>query len=231
MTVGAASIEHRVNAHRARRVALAPTLRFVLTSSFWLVMAVGTGLIVYNSLPYFTLSREIDFLVEKGRLWDQAAWRVCFYLHVGGGVICLVSALTQFSRVILRRVTTVHRHAGRIYGAAVLLLVAPAGAYLSVYAKGGFWGRSGFALLAVSLFYTTWLGVREASNRNYRAHARWMIRSYVMAASAVSFRVFYLALYALGIPNEYVLGIWLSWSVNLAAGEAVIHLSTKGRTS
>ena len=116
----------------------------------------------------------------------------------------------------------VHRVLGYAYVISVLGLVVPAGLYMSLYAKGGFWGRFGFLAIGFTLLYTTWRGFERVRNRDFKNHKAWMIRSYAMAASAISFRVFYLGLYALEIPNEYVLGIWMSFLVNAAIAECFI---------
>ena len=189
---------------------------------YWGTMTALSALLIYNALPFFSFADDVPFLLEKGHLVQQPVWRIGFYLHVAGGVVCLLAALPLFSRTLLRRVPKVHRVLGYAYVISVLGLVVPAGLYMSLYAKGGFWGRFGFLAIGFTLLYTTWRGFERVRARDFVNHKAWMIRSYAMAASAISFRVFYLGLYALEIPNEYVLGIWMSFLVNAAVAECLI---------
>ena len=126
-----------------------------------------------------------------------------------------------------------HRALGWTYVVSILVGVVPPGLYLAIYARGGFAGRFGFVVLGTALLYTTWRGMELVRRRDFRGHVPWMLRSYAMAASAVSFRVFYLALDALGFDaldsdGEYVLAIWSSFFVNLLLAECVIALRQKG---
>jgi hypothetical protein len=52
-----------------------------------------------------------------------------------------------------------------------------------------------------------------------------MIRSYSLALSAVSFRVFQTALFRAGMADEpnYILSLWLSLAASLVAGEAFVR--------
>ena len=66
--------------------------------------------------------------------------------------------------------------------------------------------------------------------RDFRGHVDWMIRSYAMAASALTFRVFYVLLYLARVDGEYVIAIWLSFAVNLLAAELLILRRRTGVT-
>ncbi len=193
-----------------------------------LFFAASTALVVVNTLPYYTFSDDIPFFLEKAVVYPSVLWRVAFYVHITGGVICLVAALPQFSKTLLRRAPRLHRFLGWTYVLSVLVLVAPPGLYLAIFAKGGMAGRFGFIVLGAALFYTTWRGLEHVRSRDFRGHAAWMVRSYAMAASALTFRVFYLAFYAAGVGSEYVTAIWLSFFVNLFAAELLIFRQRKG---
>lgn len=203
------------------------TLRRITTEGWrtvwWGSMSALTLLLVHNALPFFHFRTDEPFLLEKGVLVESPIWLPLFYVHVAGGILCLLSALPQFSRTLLRRAPRVHRALGWTYVVSTLGLVVPAGLYMALYAKGGFAGRFGFLAIGFTLLYTTWRGVQRVRARDFKRHIAWMLRSYAMAASAITFRVFYLALYALEIPGEYVLGIWMSFLVNAAVAEWLVH--------
>ena len=94
---------------------------------------------------------------------------------------------------------------------------------MSFFAKGGILGVVGFLLNGVLLFIPTVLGVRSILARNITAHRRWMIRSYAMAATAISFRVLHLVFAWFSAQHAYVAGIWGSVIVNALLAEFIIR--------
>lgn len=205
-------------------------VRWVVRTGLWVPAALLSGLIVWNTLPYFSSPASQDFLLERPALTAQPVWRIAFFVHIAGGIVCVLSALGQFSMALLRRAPIIHRVAGRTYGVAVLALLVPSGAYLSLHAKGGLSGQLGFGVLTIWTGITTWMGIRTALQRRIRAHKEWMVRSYAMIATAMSFRVLYLALYAAEVPHHYIRAVWLSFLLNLLVGEWVVTSMRKGAT-
>jgi hypothetical protein len=205
----------------------APALR----SSRWLLGAAGvvtlllTGLIVLNTLPYYSFRTGFAFLAEKGPLAHVSWWRACFYTHITGGLVCLVIGPFMLWSGWLGRLPAAHRLLGRVYALAVLGWAGPAGLVLSTTSKGGLSGRGCFLLLCVLWVGATILGIRSILARRVADHRRWMVRSYALALSAVFFRIFQVGLYAAGLDDEtnYVMSLWLSLAASLVAGEALVH--------
>ncbi|MDF1700206.1 MAG: DUF2306 domain-containing protein [Planctomycetota bacterium] len=193
-----------------------------------LFFAATTALVIESTLPYFTLGGDAPFLLEKADVYRSVLWRACFYVHVTSGLVCLVAALPQFSKTLLRRAPRLHRALGWTYVVSVLGFAAPAGMYMAVFAKGGMAGRFGFLVLGAVFFYTTWRGLERVRARDFRGHVPWMIRSYAMAASALTFRVFFILLHAVDVAPAYVASIWLSFVVNLAVAELLIRFKQPG---
>ena len=183
------------------------------------------GVIVIESLPYFTFRSDLDFLVEKAPVSSERVWRCCFYAHVFGGLVCLASAPFLFWNRLRERFPGLHRRLGRVYGVAVLGCAGPTGIYLALHAKGGFAGQAGFLLLGLLWWGATAQGVRSIVAGRAAAHRRWMIRSYALALSAVSFRVLHLGFFWAGMANDpnYVLSLWLSLATSLVGGEAFLR--------
>ncbi len=183
------------------------------------------GLIILNSFPYFTFRRDLSFLEEKGPLVSDPVWRACFYGHVLGGILCLASAPFLFWDRLRVRVPALHRGLGRLYGIVVLGWAGPAGLFLALHAKGGIAGRAAFLVLGLLWWGATARGVQSILAGRPADHRRWMIRSYSLALSAVSFRVFQTALFWAGLPDEpnYILSLWLSLAASLVAGEAFVR--------
>lgn len=184
------------------------------------------GLIAWNTIPYFTEGASDPFFIEKGETYRNPLWRIAFYLHISFGMICLFAPILQFSKWILNKHPALHRRLGGIYVHTTLWLVAPTGMYLAIYAKGGRWGAILFSILGVLHFYFTlmgWLRMR-GPQPDVRSHAAWMIRSYLMAQSAVSFRVFHLLLMVVGVANFYIHALWMSLVFNLLLAEGLVGI-------
>jgi len=67
------------------------------------------------------------------------------------------------------------------------------------------------------------------SQKNIIAHKIWMIRSYAMAMTAVTFRVFHIIFYMLdwGHLENYELSLWISVLGNMLFAELVIYRQSK----
>jgi hypothetical protein len=111
----------------------------------------------------------------------------------------------------------------------VLLIGAPTGLYMSFFAKGGFTERGLFMFMAVSWFFFTLKGFTSILNKQVLAHKIWMMRSYAMAMTAVTFRVYYIILYLWDVPltMNYEVSLWISVVGNLMLAEFLIFRKTR----
>ncbi len=196
---------------------------------FWVPVIGFSLLLIYNTLPYFSFSKEFDFIVERSFLFQSNFYNACFYIHIAAGAICIGTALIQFSRYILKKSKAIHRISGKIYVAVVLFLGAPTGLYMSFFAKGSFWERSLFMFMAGWWFVTTLYGLTTIHKRNIVAHKVWMMRSYAMAMTAVTFRVYHIVFYLLdwGHLENYELSLWISVIGNMLFAEWIIYRQSK----
>ncbi len=121
----------------------------------WLAYLAGCLLILQNSLSDYGPSGTGVFIAQKGTMGESSLWRASLYVHIVAGLTCLFCALSQFSGVVLRRLPSLHRVAGRMYVIVVLLVLCPTGFHLGLHAKGGILGKLGFLTLAVASFHTT----------------------------------------------------------------------------
>ena len=207
----------------------------VLAALFWLGYGWCAYIITLNSLPYFEdYGRWSLFMVEKGEVADIPWYFPALKLHVVGGMICLFIVALQFFPAVLKRLPKLHRWAGRIYGLSVLFLLGIPGMPMSIYAKGGFLGQIGFLTLGALTLWTTWVGIKTARQKKFKAHREWMIRSFALVASAITFRLLQIGLYY-GFPSLtdsqiYVTCLYLSTFGNLAIAEFYIARTRKRRT-
>jgi len=213
----------------SRILTLQKSARVFFQMLFWVPVTAFSLLLVYNTLPYFSFSRDFSFIEERSLLFKNNFYYTCFYIHIFAGAACIITALIQFSRFILKKVRPVHRWSGKIYVFVVLFLGAPTGLYMSFFAKGSFWERSLFMFMAGFWFITTPYGLTTIHKKNVLAHKIWMMRSYAMAMTAVTFRVYHIIFYLLdwGHLENYELSLWISVIGNMLIAEWIIYRKSK----
>jgi hypothetical protein len=196
---------------------------------FWVPVAGFSLLLVYNTLPYFSFSRDFSFIQERSFLFQSNIYNASFYIHIFAGMLCITTALIQFSRYILKKTKAVHRWSGKVYVFVVLFLAAPTGLYMSFFAKGSFWERALFMFMAIFWFISTWYGLTSIHKKNVLAHKIWMMRSYAMAMTAVTFRVYHIVFYVTGWGHleNYEISLWISVIGNMLFAEYFIYRKSR----
>jgi hypothetical protein len=213
----------------SRRSTLQKSARVFFQMLFWIPVTVFSLLLVYNTLPYFSFSKDFSFIQERSLLFQSDLYHASFYIHIFAGALCITTALIQFSRYILKKSKAIHRWSGKIYVFVVLFLGAPTGLYMSFFAKGSFWERVLFMFMAITWFVTTFYGLSAIHKRNILSHKIWMMRSYAMAMTAVTFRVYHIIFYMLdwGHLENYELSLWISVVGNMLFAEYIIYRKSK----
>lgn len=184
---------------------------------------------VQLTLPYLTFRYDVDFLLTKQAVLHVTAWRVSFYTHIVSSVIVLLTGLLQFVKPLLRLYPRLHRLLGTVYVGAILLLSAPSGFVMALYASGGIWAKVSFVLISVLWWFYTWKAYRLALQRDFRRHRHYMYRSYALTLSAITLRSYVWVLPAFAYLHHlhgrdmYVLVAWLSWVPNLLLAELLIR--------
>jgi len=208
----------------SRQLILQQTIRYFIAALFWIPVAFFSLLLVRNTLPYFTFSQEFSFIQERAILFARSIYKYSFYIHIFAGMLCISTALIQFSSFIIKKRKKIHIWSGRIYVMVVLLLGAPTGLYMSFFAKGSYWERILFAFMAIYWFYTTMKGFTTILKKNVLAHKIWMMRSYCMAMTAVTFRGYYILFYYFGMDllHNYEVSLWISVLGNMLIAELLI---------
>jgi hypothetical protein len=204
-------------------------LRIGLQLLFWLPLAFFSGLLILNTIPYFNFSTDHVFIQERSLLFSQSVYKYSFYFHIAAGAICILVALTQFSSYILKHYKKLHKYSGRIYAIVVLAIAAPTGVYMSLFAKGGIGEKLLFMYMALSWFYFTAAGVATITNGLVQQHKWYMYRSYAMALTAITFRIYHIIFYMWGMDDytNYTLGLWLSVVGNALIAELIIAKQAK----
>lgn len=207
-------------------------------ATIWTLLTVAlSALIVYNTSIYFVpdaggTDTAPAFLLEKGAIARIPLWRAAFYFHIVGACVCLVSgAPLMFTRLL--RYPAVHRTLGLIYLNSVLFVAGPTALIMTPFAKGGLAGVLGFTVAGTLWWWTTFSGYRAVLRRDIPGHTRAMVRSYALATSALSFRVYQVAFFFVGMADEtnYVVSIWLSLATSIWLAETCIQRQLRPRQS
>jgi hypothetical protein len=175
--------------------------------------------------PYSGFDRHFDFLATKQKVYHINYWRISFYVHVFTSIAVLPAGFTQFNPVFYK--SSWHRNLGKIYLFTVLLLSAPTGFLMAIHANGGLAAKASFVLLTLLWFSTTLMAFIRVRQRRFEVHGEWMLYSYSLALSAITFRLYawlFDVLHVDARPQEvYVTIAWLSWVPNLLIAEAMIR--------
>ena len=197
---------------------------------FWIPVAFLSLLLVFNTIPYFSFNADMPFLETREVLYSKPVWRFCFYVHIAAGSFCILTALVQFSSWILKKRKKIHIISGKIYVFVVLLIGAPTGFYMTFFAEGGAGERICFMLMAIFWFYSTLKGFKAAVyDKNFLSHKYWMMRSYAMALTAVTFRIYHIIFDQMGLAHfdNYSISLWISVFGNALVCELIIFFQSK----
>lgn len=213
----------------SRQLTLQNSIRYFFGALFWIPVIFFSLLLVKNTLPYFSFSQNFIFIEERALLFLKPVYKFSFYTHIFAGMFCIIAALTQFSTYILKKRKVIHIWMGKIYVLVVLIIGAPTGLYMSFFAKGSFWERMLFMFMAMYWFFSTAKGLQTIKIKNVLAHKHWMIRSYSMAMTAVTFRIYHILFDYYGVDHlyNYEISLWISVLGNMLAAEYFIFRKSK----
>jgi len=210
-------------------VSKASPMERIEVAIFYFVLYCGTTLIVWESRHYFLPGMIHGFVLERIELALEDWWRYTLTAHVTGGLLCLLASLLQYSELLLKRATWLHRNLGRIYALSIIMVVFPTGVALAFVAKGGLSGTIGFLALSFATLFSLLLGMVAIYKKNLRSHQAWMSRSFALITSAITFRAlqFFLMYSGLSAEKIYQLSLWLSIIINLALCEYYLLKTNK----
>ncbi|NUY79290.1 DUF2306 domain-containing protein [Flavobacterium sp. MAH-1] len=178
------------------------------------------------TVQYIPFDADIAFLrIKQYEVTSFPEYLPIFYIHVYSSIFVLLAGFTQFSSRILHKFPQVHRYNGRLYAYVVLLLSAPSGIYIGFHANGGLMAKISFVLLGALWFWFTWKGVESIRKREIIDHKKWMWRSFALAFSAITLRLWKVLIVFFFEPNPmdvYKIVAWLGWIPNLLLAEYLL---------
>jgi uncharacterized membrane protein len=144
--------------------------------------------------------------------------------HALFAAVALLAGPWQFLMALRQHLPSVHRWLGRTYCATVAAAWF-ASLPIAFHANTGAFASAGFVALGAFWIVTTLLGYQEMRKGRVQAHRRWMIRSYSLAAAAITLRIYLPVLPFMGIhtPASYRIAAWACWIPNLLFAEWLIR--------
>lgn len=194
----------------------------VARTAFWIALAAGSAFITAGSLDYFG-AEQPAFVIEKLPLPWESVWLFALHLHVVAAALALPGCLLLVSRTVLRRAPRLHRYAGRVTGAVVLLALVPSGAYLSLFAKGGLPSTVGFLASGAIAALAMVQAVVTARARRFQEHRRCALHVLAQLSVAVTSRALLVGSAALALEPEraYLISLWLPVVASALAVELI----------
>jgi hypothetical protein len=147
------------------------------------------------------------------------------YAHVLAGTVALLSGPVQLWLGLNRRTAIAHRILGVLYVVAVGV-GGTAAFYLAFHTDFGWVFGLGFTSMASAWVITTALATIAICLHRVEQHREWMIRSYVITFSFVTFRILEWALEiakAGTIVERMTAAAWLAWTVPLLITESILQ--------
>jgi uncharacterized membrane protein len=166
-------------------------------------------------LPHVPFPAELDNFSQR---------RIALSLHALGGAIALLAGPLQFVPRFRESSWNRHRLLGWIYCSAVLLGWC-ASLWIAPHAQTGWIASAGFLTLGAAWIVATGLAVRFILRGDALTHRRWMIRSYALAAAAITLRIYLPLSVAFHVPfsSAYPAIAWLCWIPNVLAVEVYLR--------
>ena len=195
-----------------------------------LSIAAGGSIILYylwiRGFIYLNFSQE----VYTDYFWYRAPWLL---VHVICGLIATLVGPLQFVKAFRKRYLKVHRALGVAYLVSIAISTFVS-FYLASTAQLGIVYATGLRMLGIVWFITTAMAYLAIVRRNLKMHNEWMIKSYVLTLSFVSFRFVEDLLAAMDISSfvdRKVLLAWGSWVIPFFLTVVILQLIRLFKTS
>jgi hypothetical protein len=202
-----------------KRISYLSLAWFLLFSFFFFLM-------VQITLRYLPFSADASFLqIKQTEVQEVSYYLPVFYVHVYSSVFTLLAGFVQFNRWILQNYPKFHRGVGYFYVVTVVLLSAPSGVVIGYYANGGLMSKISFMLLGTLWLLFTLKAIFHIKKRQVIKHEAFMLRSFALAFSAITLRLWKVILVYLFQPapmDVYQIIAWLGWIPNLIFIELII---------
>ncbi|WP_262150210.1 DUF2306 domain-containing protein [Chryseobacterium foetidum] len=184
---------------------------------FWLMLKI--------TLEYVPLKTDVSFLmIKQTEVEGRPEYLWFFYTHVYTSIFVLLAGFLAIIRKDFG-LKNFHRNAGKIYIFLILLVAAPSGIYMGIFANGGILAKTSFVILGCLWWFTTFKAYQLARQKRFKEHKQWMWRSFALTVSALTLRIWKVIIVYLFHPNPmdvYEIIAWLGWVPNFILIEYLI---------
>lgn len=185
---------------------------------YWLMLRLTLDYVPYDTAVSF-------LMIKQTEVTTLPEYRYIFYAHVYTSIFVLLFGFIQFFTFTSTAGKRLHRLSGYQYVFLLLVFAAPSGLYMGFHANGGFPSKLSFIMLSLLWWFTTFKAMQAIRARNFSAHRDWMMRSYALCLSAVTLRMWKVAIvtfFYLPPMDVYMIIAWLGWVPNLIVAEILI---------
>lgn len=184
---------------------------------FWLMLKI--------TLEYIPFDPNVSFLmIKQTEVVNRPEYLTFFYTHVYTSIFILLSGFLAIFRKDFG-LKNFHRNIGKVYIFLILILSAPSGIYMGIFANGGFLSKISFVILSLLWWLTTYKAYQSARQKRFKEHKQWMWRSFALTLSALTLRIWKVIIVYLFHPNPmdvYQIIAWLGWIPNILLIEYLI---------
>lgn len=169
---------------------------------------------------YTSFNKTVGFLAFKQQVVNNPYWMAFFYIHIFSITLCLLAGITQFSAQFLRENRSLHKMIGKVYVYNILIINVPACFILGLFSNGGLIGITGFLVQDILWAYFTVIAVLSIKKGNIIRHKNFMILSYAVTTTAITFRIVKNLFYDEKLHDYelfYGMNVWLALIINLLA--------------
>ncbi|WES99179.1 DUF2306 domain-containing protein [Chryseobacterium arthrosphaerae] len=175
---------------------------------------------------YTSFEKTIGFLAFKQQVVNNPYWMAFFYVHIFSITLCLLAGLTQFSNQFLTENKNLHRIIGKVYVYNILIINVPACFVLGLFSNGGLIGITGFLIQDILWAYFTVVAVLSVKRGNVDRHKNYMILSYAVTTTAITFRLIKNLFYDEKYHDYelfYGINVWLALGINLLIAYLILR--------
>ena len=184
-------------------------------------------LMVLLTLEYIPAKTDVSFLmIKQTEVASQKEYLPIFYTHVYTSIFVLLAGFLSIIVGSNPKFKKLHRFSGKTYIVLLLLFSAPSGIYMGFFANGSIFAKTSFIILGIFWWFATFKAYLEIKNKKYRNHKIWMYRSFALAFSAITLRIWKVVLVYFFQPNPmdvYEIVAWLGWIPNIILVEILIR--------
>jgi len=203
----------------------------------FVLIILAVAFVAFEVPPYFTGDPAQSRIQPEPSL---AAYFPVLTAHVFLGCAALLLGCLQVWPWLRARRPRLHRIIGRVY-VGLCVVAGLLALYLATNTPYGPVARASSTVLATLWIGTSVAGLLAARRRDFAAHRRWMIRSFVLACSIATNRIWVVVLVITLTPGYHDnnlallittagLSSWLGWTLPLLATQVWLDRDHRRRT-